>query len=404
MRPVVALILCWLGYFGALGLFFPFLSIYLTNELGLSPHAATSWFALMPAMTLVVPPVIGLVADAERARAWLLRGCALASAIGFAAFLSWRGRLDSTAWLIVGAGFLLFAACRAPMTSLLDAIAFEIADKLGTHYGRLRLWGSIGFALAVWGGARLVDHTGLPPLFVTGAALLFVVAGASWLLPAPHLQRRQGTLRLFRLLLAERRTRLLVATIFVSHIAGSSYDSTFSMHVVSLGYPRSTAALLWAIGVGAEIGVLLASDRIIRRVGTERLLALALVVAAGRWALTAAATSLPWLYVAQPLHGISFGLYYVVCARAMRGLGPELPTATQGLLASSFGLGGVVGMVMSGRLFELGGGRLVFSVAAGLALVAAALAGWFVVEDRAAHADGPEGQDAIDPAARSQGT
>lgn len=398
MPPVVALIVCWLAYFGALGLFFPFLSIYLTTELGLSPRAATTWFAVMPAMTLLVPPLVGLLADAERARTWLLRACALLSALGFSLFLSDRAPLHPLGWILVGAAFLLFAACRAPMTSLLDAIAFEVADRLGTHYGRLRLWGSIGFVAAVWLGSRLVDRHGLLPLFGAAALLLGVVAVASWFLPAPSLERRTGAVDAFALMLADRRTRILFALIVVSHIAGASYDSCYSLHVVRLGFSRSTAGLLWAVGVAAEIGLLFASDRIIRRIGVERLLVVSLLVASGRWALIALATDERALYLAQPFHGISFGLFYVACARAMRGLGPALPTASQGLLASAFGLGGVMGMVLSGRLFEAGGGRLVFGVGACLALCAAALAVWFVLEDRAAHA--PE----LDPATRSQGT
>ena len=401
MSPAVALIVSWLAYFGALGLFFPFLSIYLTNELGMSPHVATTWFALMPAMTLVVPPLVGLLADAERARTWLLRGCAALSALGFVAFVSMRGALTPGAWLVVGAGFLGFAAARAPLTSLLDAIGFEVADQLGTHYGRLRLWGSIGFALAVWAGSRLVDVQGLAPLFGGAAAGLGVVALAAWWLPAPSLEKRPGTGKLFALMLGDKRTRILFATIVVSHLAGSSYDSCFSLHVVKLGLGRSMAASLWAVAVAAEIVVLLLSDRLIRRVGTDRLLVVSLVTASVRWTVIAVATEPTWLYLAQPLHGISFGLYYVVCARAMRSLGPGLPTASQGLLASAFGLGGVGGMLMSGRLFEVGGGRLVFGVAALLALVAAAFAVWFVVEDRLPN----ESSAAVpDPNPRSQAT
>ena len=47
------------------------------------------------------------------------------------------------------------------------------------------------------------------------------------------------------------------------------------------------------------------------------------------------------------------------------------PTAAQGLFAAAVGTGSLIGMNLAGRLFEIGGGPLLYGAAAGCAALGA---------------------------------
>src|SRR5262245_12812011 len=77
----------WL--FGALGLFWPFFSLYL-KSVGLAPAEITRIIGIIPVATVVAPPLLGLVADAWRARGLLLRVLTVMTALWFPLLL-WAG-------------------------------------------------------------------------------------------------------------------------------------------------------------------------------------------------------------------------------------------------------------------------------------------------------------------------
>src|SRR5258708_7539049 len=137
-------------FFGALGIFLPYFSLWLVGR-GLAPSEATRILSLVPLMSLVVPPLVGLVADARRLRVWLLRIASLATFVAFLAFFGARARLE------LYLATALFAFFRAPLTSLVDATTLAHVRHHGGSYGRIRLWGSLGFLVAVVGAGAMIQ-------------------------------------------------------------------------------------------------------------------------------------------------------------------------------------------------------------------------------------------------------
>jgi PPP family 3-phenylpropionic acid transporter len=156
----------------------------------------------------------------------------------------------------------------------------------------------------------------------------------------------------------------------------AAYDSAFSLHLQKLGFGGRFTGVAWATGVAAEIALMAVSGAILERVSAPRLFALALGTATLRWLLLARVTAPVAILLLQPLHGVTFGLYWVAAVTLVRDRGRAAPTAAQGLFAAATGSGSLIGMNLAGRLFELGGGRLLYTIAgacAALATVGAAL-------------------------------
>jgi PPP family 3-phenylpropionic acid transporter len=106
------------------------------------------------------------------------------------------------------------------------------------------------------------------------------------------------------------------------------------------------------------------------------LMRLCLAAAAVRFVLTALLPALlPVLLAAQLAHALTFGLFHSAGMQRVARLFPgRLLGQGQGLLYGlGSGVGGVVGALLSGLLWDLGGGRAAFLFAA-----TAALAGLWV--------------------------
>ncbi|MCU1279040.1 MAG: transporter, partial [bacterium] len=172
-------------FFGALGIFLPYFSLWLVGR-GIAPSEATRILSFVPLMSLLVPPLIGLAADARRLRVWLLRILSLVTFLAFLGFFRAHARSEL---YVATACFALF---RAPLTSLVDATTLAHVRHHGGSYGRIRLWGSLGFLVAVVGAGVLAERAGVGVLVGVSAWALAACAAVAFAMPAPPPVERKG--------------------------------------------------------------------------------------------------------------------------------------------------------------------------------------------------------------------
>jgi MFS transporter, PPP family, 3-phenylpropionic acid transporter len=358
----VAIGVYYFTYLAAIGVFLPFVSLYL-KSLGLPPAEVTRLMALGPLASLLVPPLAGLIADLGRARVWLLRFGTLATALVSVGFLGRPGRWALAATLV---GFALF---RAPLLSLVDATALDRG-----RYGRLRLWGSAGFLVAVLGSGWLHDRLGAGRGRVGDTAALAASVLAAFALPAPPLEPRPRILSEWRKLLAQPGLWLFLLAVLLVQSAGAVYDGAFSLHLQRLGFDGRFVALAWAVGVGAEVALMWISPALLLRFRPEWLFFAGAATAAVRWLCLGRVHGRLAILLLQPLHAVTFGLCYVAAVHVMRGRGAATPTAAQGLYAMAMMLGSLAGMSAAGWLLERLGGQGMFATASVVALLGAGCA------------------------------
>jgi PPP family 3-phenylpropionic acid transporter len=350
---------------------------------------------------LFTPPLVGWVADWLHARGRLLRWATTATAISFLGFFLLAGRsrsvladgaLPPVAVHYVVLATLAFAFCRAPLVSLIDATAHECVRRQGGSYGRLRLWGSLGFLLAAFAGGALTERYGMSQILPVTAMSLALTMICAWL-PAlgdaasaasaasrrsPPPETTPRTLGAGLALLRTDDLWLLLAAVTIYQMAGASYDAAFSMHLLGLGFGPRFVGLAWSVGVLAEILLLAGSGAAIKRLGAARLLPVALATAAVRWSLLGRANSAAAILALQPLHGITFGWFYAAATTLIHERsGGSRATSGQGLLAGALGLGSLLGMSWAGAILERAGGRTLYTAAAGLSGLAAVLSAFY---------------------------
>lgn len=382
-RGLTSLRVYYFGSFAALGAYAPFFPTWLEARgvHGLSMGAVA---ALLPLLGILAPPLVGMIADAIGARGSLLRLASLGAALSLGALGALGAMGLPLSFGLIFALFFAFAAFRSPMVLLADVIAIERVAAAGTTYGKVRLWGSIGFLSAAFVTGRVIDPRAPAPLPLVIAGLLAIAFAASWTLPKSPAAPRLPVVVEARALASALDFRLFLIASLLAQIAHAAYDLCLSLHLRDRGASDAGGGAAWATGVLFEVALMAFADRLLTRFGAPRLLVIAIFGAAIRWAAIATVGSLPVLLALQPLHAISFALVWVSSLAIVRSRAPAHALATaQGMFSAASAIGSVVGMLTWGAMYRRAGGAFVFGVASLVALLAAITA---LVWSRRSHA------------------
>ena len=152
-RTVNLIRILFLTFYGSLGSLMPYLPVYY-HSLGHDGIYIGMLGAVKPFTTFLVAPLWGIFSDKTGKHHKILQYTFVSSLL-----LQLCLFLRHEVWFLVVAGFL-GALVNAPVKSLLDSMvmnALPAEDK--TNYGKLRLWGQIGFGLGSSGVGMLLSHT-----------------------------------------------------------------------------------------------------------------------------------------------------------------------------------------------------------------------------------------------------
>ena len=343
------------AYFSYAGLVGTYAPLWF-QSLGYSTLAIGVLASVQSATRLFSPYAWGWLADHSGRRTQLLRlavVCALVSACGY--FVA-----GGYAWIAAVTAALFI--CTAGVVPISEAALAHYVSSGATldagRYGRVRVWGSIGFILAVVGSGALLQAVGVggyPWLVIVLLGLLLIAALRLPLISeAAHgSDAAPGALGVLR----QPVVAWFFAGVFSTVLAHTALYAFFSLYLVSLGYSKTAVGLIWAVGVVAEVAWFWFQGRWLTRLSPHAWLTLAAFVTALRFVLIAAFGALPWLLVlVQCSHALTFAGQHSSCIAVinrhfpgrLRGRGQALYTVL-GYGASGV-VGGLVGGVLSDRL------------------------------------------------------
>ena len=352
--------------FGAVGILLPYLPPYL-KALGFTGSEVGVVGGIPSLLQIGVPLAWGFVADRTRRPVRLLQVAAFGAVLAFAPLLGAHGFVAVVA---VIATYGLFSSTLSPLA---DSVAVVAAREAGTEYARLRLWGSVGFIVTTYAFGLWLSGPGHAADAVPATLGLLSLMAVSTLLLRPGVPPQAVPALDDVLRLAARPGLMLFLGACLIHWAAlGPFHVLFAIHLEDLGVSARDVGAGLAVAVLAEVAVMRFFHRLRARWPIYGILAIAFLASALRWWLTAHLGAGPALVWVQLLHGLSFGAFFVAAIHHLERTVPEGLRATGRALfgAVAFGVGGVLGAVMAGRLYDLGGGRLAFDAAAALDLVA----------------------------------
>lgn len=254
-------------------------------------------------LRLLVTPFIGRIADGLDDRRPLMAGLALASLM-LALLLS-----QQTGFFAVLALYLLMLAALQNISPIFDAGAVDLVRRgHAGNFGRMRLWGSAGYAVAALIGGYVLRLGGLDLVFagfVCAVALLLPAAAI-----APVLPRRDEA----QASLASRSTEAIARPAVLAMMLAASlvlasqatWNAFGSIRLRELGVPDPLIGTFWALATGAEIAMFWAGPLLARRLSSPSVLALGAGAAVIRWGLMASDPGIALTLVLQLMHALTF--------------------------------------------------------------------------------------------------
>jgi len=358
-------------YFAILGVILPYWSLYL-KQIGFNAQQIGELTALMVVTRIVAPNLLGWLADKTGKRLRLIRMTSLLAALVFLGFW-WQ---QSYTWFaLVTLGFSFFWNACLPQFEAVTL--FHLKNTGQQQYSRIRLWGSIGFVLSVFGIGQVLDRisTLYVPHIILGLMLcnwLSAIITPEAETTAKPLEQR-GIMQVLR----NKEIWAFFVVYFLLQISHGPYYTFFSVYLQQHGYSTGMTGGLWALGVCAEILLFSTAARFIKFFGLRKLLLLSLLLTVLRWYLVAYyIDNLICLTSAQLLHAASFGVTHVVAIQLLfKYFGEQHQGKGQAFYSSlSYGLGGMCGSLYSGYGWEMLGATQVFVIAAAASALAFVIA------------------------------
>jgi PPP family 3-phenylpropionic acid transporter len=362
-------------YFAHIGFFNPYLPLWL-KDMGLGLLAISLLTSVQSATRLIAPYGWGWLSDHTGERVKLLRyGATVALLVSCGLWI------DGGFWWIAAVLFVMFLHTSA-MMPMSEAAMAHLVSSGGAfdakRYGRVRLWGSLGFLLTVFAAGTWFEYFGMKHFPAWTVLSLVAVVVSVWRLPdlkesLPAHDKKQPILPILR----KPPVQWFFAALFFHVLSHMGIYVFFSLYLDALGYSKTVIGLLWAVSVLAEIIWFFTQSRWLPALSLTAWLVLCGAVMVLRMGLTASSAAVwPLLLLAQCLHAFTFAAHHSVCIALLSHHFPgNLRGRGQALYAVlGYGLTGVLGGLFGGLLSARLGLASVFWATLGTSLLATACA------------------------------
>jgi PPP family 3-phenylpropionic acid transporter len=359
-------------FYAAQSSLIPFLALYYA-QFGFSASQIGLLSGVLPLITLVSAPLWGGLADVTQKHRRLLM-LAIAGAWTAVLALSLATRFF---WLFPIVA--VYAVFMAPIMPLVDNAVIAMLGERKAEYGKLRVWGAVGWGVAAPVAGLLIDRNGLDWAFYAYLMLMVGCLVVATRLPVGHTSIGRHFWRGVRVLTTNRQWNVFLLTVMVGFLAMAFEMNFLFLYLDELGAGTTLMGLSLSVATLSEIPVWFYSDRLLARWGTRGLLGLALLATAAQ----AFAYSLirdPWLVLpVQVLHGPAFSAMWAAGVAYASDIAPPGMGATaQGVFAGvGMGLRSALGAFIGGLLYDLWGPVAMFRWGGVIALLA--LAFFFLV-------------------------
>lgn len=367
-------------YFAFIGAFSPYFALYL-QSLSFSATDIAILMSLMQVMRILAPNLWGWLAERLGMRIPIVRLSALASLAGFSLFFM------TTSFGGIFLGMALMGFFWSAALPLVESVTFDHLGTEGHRYGGIRVWGSVGFIVAVLGIGYALDVLPVSALLWLTALVLGGIVVCAMMVPESGRPLTHKVTDSLATTLRRPEVRALLGACFFMSAAHGALYVFYSIYLVDNGYGKSMVGWMWTLGVLAEILVFLWMPKLAKRFSMRSILLVSFLAAVIRFLMIGwGVASVSVVLFAQLLHGVTFGAYHAAAIALVNKWFPgKLQSQGQALYGSlSFGAGGMLGGLLSGFTWESLGASWTYTIGSGFALVGYLwlLFGWRSGEER----------------------
>jgi MFS transporter, PPP family, 3-phenylpropionic acid transporter len=352
-------------HFAFIGAFAPYWSLYL-KSLSFNAFQIGMLMSLLHVTRVFAPAAWGWLADHTGKRLLIVQLAAIAGLVSYCGVFFG----ESFAWM--ASTMALMSFFWSASLPLIEATTLSYLGQSTAKYGRIRAWGSVGFIFAVIGIGYLLDAMEITSLLwaVLGFKLGIVIFSRQ--IPEAEIVLHPTDSPSVRQIFKRPEVLAFFAACLLMALAHGPYYTFYSIYLVEHGYSKSIVGWLWATGVACEIGVFFLMPQLMHRFGVKQIMIFSFSCAVARFLMIGWGVEWPVIVLlAQVLHAATYGAHHaaamVVVHHFFRG---RHQAKGQALYTSlTFGLGGTLGGLFSGYVWEWLGPGLTFTMSAAAVLL-----------------------------------
>jgi len=353
----------YLLFFAAGGALFPFLTLYF-KDIGMETGQIGILTAVGTVAVLFGAPLWGGIADLFHLHKIILPAAAF-GAVGAVVLMSLA---RSFWWLLTFA--LLLAFFTSPIMPLADNAALVLLGENAPEYGRLRIWGAVGFGISALVTGYLSEGLTGTAIFIAYAVLMTTAGLLAFKLPEPPPIEQADYWQRIGQLASNRRWLTFIIAVLLVATCSTMLDKYFILFLAEKGAGEGLYGLSVAAAGVSELPVYWSSVWLLRTLKPRSLLIVAFGVYTLRSLIYASIQNPEWAVAAQLLHGLSFSAMWTASVIfAGKAAPPGLGASSQAILgAVFFGVAGGTGALLGAALYDSVGPENMFRAAGGLAL------------------------------------
>ena len=349
-------------YFAYVGLVSPYASLFFLDK-GFSVIEIAALMSMLQITRIVGPFSWGWLSDFLSNRIGIIRFCACLASVVFLCIYFLQSYVGFFIWMFVLHTIL---SSLMPLGESATIHALYKDNSFDKRYGRLRLWGSIGFIAMVLLAGELFQRRGIELYPIVGTIVLIALAVMTFCLHEPKMERHKMVKGELMVVLFNPDVRWFLASGFFMIFAHAALYVFYSLYLSDLGYDKFQIGLFWALGVFAEVVFFYFQSKVLTRLDAEVVLQAAFGIGVIRFALIAFLPITSVLIAAQIMHAGTFAAHHSAATKLLqRWFTGPLQARGQALMATiSYGLGGTLGGLCAGWIWEASQPRDVFVMSA----------------------------------------
>lgn len=359
----------------------PFLSAYY-KRIGLSFTQIGVLLAIGPIFAIFIQPLWAMLSDRTGKRKLLLILLALCTAGAY--LLYYLGTSFAVCLLAV----LIVSLFSLALLPLCDALVIDRANAYGFPFARIRIGGTLGYAVMVFGAGMFLEKFDGAQFAVASVAYL-LFAGAVMLLPqgsarkeaAPAWKEAAPARKKAvpaRESIFDTSEILFVLALALIESLGLGFCGSFTgSYAVELGFGSGLIGVLSCISALSEVPILFFAGKLMDRFGEIPLLIFSGVMMSLRLCLTGMGL-VPAMISAQLLQSVTYMTTYICCTQyiSKHVRAGKMSQGQSALAIVQSGLAAVASNLFGGMLVDAVGTRQAFfAVAAGVLVVALLVGG-----------------------------
>ncbi len=261
----------------------------------------------------------------------------------------------------------------SPAGPLLDSMAIKsLGAKKRDQYGKVRLWGSVGFAFTAVVSGPVLGMIGIHNIYILFWILILLLLSLTLFLKDNNHATDKVSLQGVKEVLTNKGFMVFLFLCFLVMIPHRMNDTMLVLHLEDLGATTFLVGAAWALAAFSEVPVFYFLTQKVLQFHHLFLLGIVALLFTIRWLLYGFIESAEWIVFFQITQGLTFGLFWLVALQTAVNFVPNhLRSTGQALLMSTcFGLGGAVGGTTGGAILDNFGSQTMYQLMAAMTFLA----------------------------------